>query len=253
MEYYVSQIVQNIVLCNPTIKEFKCLPAPSLGSCADGFCYDLKSKDHKIVRVLNNGFEEFKDGMRRRVVSHPPTAQIYSHHTSSWKEIKIIDNLVTKTTIYRPQSHSIYRDGILYWCRTGELRQTNYFRTSDYSEDEEDEYPIDLIKDCIVSFDIGNEAFQVIFAPNDCDLSSCGFGLWNKSIAFCTSTPRPWSPHPSTEDTREIWVMDDLGGGEGCWTKHLTFEPAVPADICGQLEVFCYYEQLVTRSIVSIK
>ncbi|XP_004300732.1 PREDICTED: F-box/kelch-repeat protein At3g23880-like [Fragaria vesca subsp. vesca] len=62
-----------IVLCDPTIKEFKCLPAPSLGSCADGFGYDLKSKDYKIVRVLNNGFQEFKDGMRRRVVAHPPT------------------------------------------------------------------------------------------------------------------------------------------------------------------------------------
>ncbi|KAL6146542.1 hypothetical protein ACLB2K_057220 [Fragaria x ananassa] len=125
--------VEYIVLCNPAIKEFKCLPVPSpkLNSCGGGFGYDLKSKDYKIVRILDNGNEEYKDGMRKRVVNHPPAAQIYNLLTSSWKEIKIIDNLITKTTIYWPQSHSIYRNGILYWCgREGFLFEpSEHFRS----------------------------------------------------------------------------------------------------------------------------
>ncbi|XP_062005570.1 F-box/kelch-repeat protein At3g23880-like [Rosa rugosa] len=230
-----------IVLCNPAIKEFKLLPVPSSNSISygEGFGYDLKSKDYKVVRILSNGREEYMDGMHKRVVIRPPTVEVYSLLTNSWKEIKI-DNLITKTTIYWPQSYvSVYHKGILYWCGHEELRRKNFI-VSDYSEDEEDDEG--EMKDSIISFDIGDEAFYVISFPGDCRLYGCGLGLWKESIALCTSGP--WSPDPSTKETLEIWLMDDLGGGEGSWTKYLTFEPVV-AHIIGQLGLFWDNKQLV--------
>ncbi|XP_050384233.1 F-box/kelch-repeat protein At3g23880-like [Argentina anserina] len=236
-----------MVLCNPAIKEFNLLPVPSShsNSFGDGFGYDLKSKDYKVVRILYNGHDEYEDGMnergmRKRVVIRPPTSQVYSVLTRSWKEIKT-DDLISESTTYWPQSHhSIYCNGILYWCGRERLVEEHYIVT-DFSEHEDDD--ISGLKECIISFDIGNEAFHVILAPDDCNLYNCGFGLWKESsIAFCTNLP--WSPYPSTKAIREIWVMDDLGGGEGSWTKYLTFEPEAD-HIFFEMGLFWYNKQLV--------
>ena len=100
-----------------------------------------------------------------------------------------------------------------------------------YSEfgSEEDEDDHSGLKECLISFDMGNEAFHVILLPEAFgDLGRCGFGVFNEAIACCPG--------------REIWLMEDLGGGEGSWTKYLTFEPVVDDVIEG---LFSYNKQLV--------
>lgn len=71
----LSDYRKQVVLCNPSIKEFKLLPVSSLllsspnftrDSCpaaAVGFGYDLKSKIYKVVRILHYGRDSMMSGL----------------------------------------------------------------------------------------------------------------------------------------------------------------------------------------------
>ncbi|XP_062006549.1 F-box/kelch-repeat protein At3g23880-like [Rosa rugosa] len=212
----------NIVLCNPAIKEFKLLPESQLAlsspvffrTAAVGFGCDLMSKNYKVVRLINSGWQYRDD---QDTVIPPLYAEVYNLLTDSWKEIKN-DGLLKKNKVVVPDSNArtkgLYFKGIVYWCA---MEQQKVLEVT--FDDDDEQQGID-VHACIISFDIGDESFHVINIgsyDDHCCLIDGVLGLWKESIALCV---RGWT-------TLDIWVMDDFGGGKGSWTKFLAFEPVV--------------------------
>ncbi|XP_062006758.1 F-box/kelch-repeat protein At3g23880-like [Rosa rugosa] len=208
---------ENIVLCNPAIKEFKLLPLSSFHlsypdgvyTSAVGFGYDLKSKCYKAVRVCEYG-QDYND---KGLVTLPPKAEVYSLVTNSWKEIKA-DNLVKNTTViwfhsWPEAAVPTYCKGIIYW--SGKRR---VYR--DYPGVDDDEHELDL-SNRIISFHIVDETFHDIPCPDVGLLTRRAFGLWNESLTIS-------SLGESEKDSIDIWVLDDI---EETWTKYVTLRPVV--------------------------
>lgn len=221
-------LIQNIVLCNPSIKEFKLLPESPIAlstSCytsslmAAGFGCDLKSKMYKVVRISHNTWQSFDDGGPD--VAHHLDAEVYSLQTNSWKEIKN-DNLIKEDMLVWPTLYAstmgIYCKGVLYWCGYEEKKDIKYVYTDDEEDHDGDDNPCESNKPAIVSFDIGAEEFQIISVPHDQHLQGGALGLWNDTIALC-SRPGHWM-----SKSVDIWVLDEICAS---WTKFLTIEEPV--------------------------
>ncbi|XP_050133504.1 F-box/kelch-repeat protein At3g06240-like [Malus sylvestris] len=204
---------ENVLLCNPATREFKQLPDSSLllplptGKFGLetlfkglGFGYDCKTKEYKVVRIIENCDCEYSDGKESYIerILLPYTAEVYTTAANSWKEIKI-DTSSDTDPYCIPYSRSMYLKGFCYWFAN-----------------DNGEY--------IFSFDLGDEIFHRIQLPSrrDSDFKFSNLFLCNKSIAsfgYCCN--------PSDEDSTlyEIWVMDDYDGVKSSWTKLLTFGP----------------------------
>ncbi|CAL2269098.1 unnamed protein product [Prunus armeniaca] len=214
----LSPCSDNLVLCNPAIKEIKLLPKsglPDWWGCAVGFGYDPKSKDYKVSRIAS--YQAEIDGL-----IPPPRVEIYTLSTDSWREIKN-NSLETDTTCFFPDYFQMYFQGICYWVGYEQPKQSVEY------EDEEQ-------KPMVIFFDTGDEIFHNILFPDSfymyeegssyayemsylmyCDLRII---LWNGSIALFGFNR--FSVFP---DSYGVWVLDDFDGAKGSWTKHFTFEP----------------------------
>ncbi|KAI5326351.1 hypothetical protein L3X38_035425 [Prunus dulcis] len=241
---------KKVALCNPAIREFKLLPESDvlLSSPEEvailgvGLGRDLKhSKNYKVVRLVTYGDKKVDDD---RFVVHPPRAEVFTLQGSdSWKEIEI-GNIVTKTGFFLPQhAVSVYCKGVVYWPATDKDREyvVSYNYTDDeydYCEENEGEDEEDNpennerrareeeerkerdMKAGILSFDFGEEVFDIIPYPPDVGYyESKIFGVWKESVAIFIYASMP--------DCFDIWVMDE-SEEKGSWTKYLTFEPEKP-------------------------
>ena len=184
------------LLLNPSIKEFKIVPnaCPSDGSGARvvGFGYDFRANDYKIVNIKS--MDEDEDG--------PYKAELFSLSANSWKEVGLNERI-----LYFPNCdyQVVYCDGACYW----------YFWDWNCT---------------IVSFDFGDEVFEIIPMPNnvptvekewDTLAEWTKIAVWNESLVLLFYTVLD----PIVID---MWVLNAYSGGvRGAysWTKLMTIGP----------------------------
>nr|BEL64084.1 hypothetical protein [Pyrus pyrifolia] len=203
----VCVIVGNhFFLCNPATREFMQLPdsclllPPAEGKFeldttfeALGFGFDCKTKEYKVVQIIENCEYSDDEQTYYHCTTLPHTAEVYTTTANSWKEIKI--DISSKTYSW---SCSVYLKGFCYW----------------YATDDE-EY--------VLSFDLGNEIFHRIQLPSRRESGFTFFYIFlrNQSLAsFCSRYDRS-----GDSQSCEIWVMDDYDKVKNSWTKFLTVEP----------------------------
>nr|ACH54089.1 SFBB16-alpha [Pyrus x bretschneideri] len=206
---------ENVLLCNPATREFKQLPDSSLllplptGKFGLetlfkglGFGYDCKTKEYKVVRIIENcdcEYSEGKESYYERILL-PYTAEVYTTAANSWKEIKI-DTSSDTDPYCIPYSCSVYLKGFCYWFAN-----------------DNGEY--------IFSFDLSDEIFHRIELPfrRESDFNFYGLFLYNESLACFCSLYGP-SGNSRLFEIFEIWVMDDYHGVKSPWTKLLAIGP----------------------------
>ncbi|KAK3012401.1 hypothetical protein RJ639_007071 [Escallonia herrerae] len=188
----------DIILCNPSIRDFKVLPAPSFNypqglfsmTLSVGFGFAPHSSEYKVIRIADL-HEEDDDGAS--YVFHSVIAEIYDLSTDSWRGI----DPVVPYICYFPCSQLLF-NGAFHW----------------WAYDHGDEW--------ILSFHISTEVFQEIQLPDVCafpDGNERAFLVLNESIALIL--------FDSSEQTSfDIWLMIEYGVAES-WTKYITIGPLV--------------------------
>ena len=102
---------ETIVLCNPTLKEFKLLRTPCLlpefvfSAC--GFGYDSKANDYKYVKLFHHTWE-----------FETSRAYVYSLRTDSWREI----NIDLQGEYCPGVDKGVYSKDVYYWWNCGETK-----------------------------------------------------------------------------------------------------------------------------------
>ncbi|XP_022983805.1 F-box protein CPR1-like [Cucurbita maxima] len=197
----LTDLRRDIFLCNPATREFRKLPQSILlltepptepdgydsSTNAVGFGYDSKSKDFKVVRVVN-----FVEGPG---YFHPPRAEIYDLSKDRWREI---ETPICGHVFWAP-SFEMYHEGTYYWW-------------ADTDDKEE----------IIQSFDMSEEVFRRIPVPESFEGERERYrsmGILNGSIVLFH--------YPSRGDEREfdIWGMEKDEFGGVSWSKLLTIGP----------------------------
>lgn len=208
----------NVVLCNPSIKEFKLLPQPCLkkgiDQCTVGFGYDHKSKDYKVHRVVSYGEDMYDE---QRLVIYPPGVEIYTLSSDSWREIGA-DYLETETTIFWPECFHVYLKGICYWL--GHEQQKDFMSYFDRPDEDN--------RQVVILFDTVDEVFHNVLFPHTlyepyAGLFDVHLILWKESSVALFGSHRIGAGL----DSYGLWVLDDFGGVKDSWTKLLAFEPIV--------------------------
>ncbi|PRQ48521.1 putative F-box domain, RNA ligase/cyclic nucleotide phosphodiesterase [Rosa chinensis] len=216
-----------VLLWNPAIQEFKLLPPfPYLpdddwyedvwSRYVQGFGYDPKLNEYKVVNIgLVSPSEMRDDGYD---IYNPPKAAIYTLSTDSWRKINT-NAFETETTVLRPESFQIQFKQIFYWLGHEQHKELIAF----------DRYE-DLTGPVIILLDIENEVFHDIMLP-ECLYHPWVFTdgmelrVWNESPALFVLVVGLQGYKPEDEYSFVIWVLDELGGPKGAWTKHLTLDP----------------------------
>ncbi|XP_039003925.1 F-box protein CPR1-like [Hibiscus syriacus] len=206
----LSNYRDDIVLCNPATRESMVLPESSFPcyspssnlipqTSALGFGYDAKTHHCKVVRIVS-----YWDRSGSDLPQHS-RVEVYSLATGSWKEI---DVKVLAHVWYSP-CFETYFNGAFHW------------------------YAIDNNRnEVILSFHMGNEAFQVIPMPSALslyDYSICrSLFVWNGRIALVGY------PREGTKKSFEIYVMTEYGvrgSWRGSWTKIMTIGPLMKVEM----------------------
>ncbi|KAK2986269.1 hypothetical protein RJ640_021838 [Escallonia rubra] len=184
---------RDIILCNPSIRDLKVLPAPSFNyphgllstTLGVGFGFDPHSSEYKVIRIA----ELYKDesgGYR----FHSVKVEIYDLTTEFWREIDAVVPCVWPF----PCSELLFNGHFHWWA--------NY-------EDHDGE--------SILSFHISTEVFEQIRLPDACAFpngSERAFLVLNESIAlFLLNTLE--------QTSFDIWLMTEYGVAES-WTKYFT-------------------------------
>ncbi|KAM5575207.1 hypothetical protein ABKV19_014246 [Rosa sericea] len=214
-----------VFLWNPAIQESKLLPPnPYLQGYgfyyyAVAFGYDPKSKGYKVVKIgcpCPIGRERDDNGY---YIYDPYKAVLYTHmgtDSDSWREIKTC-SLETQTTILWPETFQMYFKNVCYWTGQEQHKELHAYEV-DYPEDQ-------FIGKVIIFFDPVDEVFHDMLFP-DCfyDGNEFFFGMsllvWNESISLFGLQ----NTLSKLGVSFGIWVMDELGGPKGAWTKHIAFE-----------------------------
>ncbi|CAK9315142.1 unnamed protein product [Citrullus colocynthis] len=163
---------------------------------AIGFGYDSKSKDFKVVRVVNY-VDPASDFL-------PPRAEVYHLEKDRWREIK--------TPIYgraHQGSFEIYYQGFYYW----------------WADSIVDELcPKEGRPKILWRFNMSEEVFDNISVPYLKDNWSyyVGMGVLNGSIVLLNYT------NPRDERSFDVWRMDSKDG-EVLWSKLFTVGPVLGA------------------------
>nr|XP_027080994.1 F-box protein CPR1-like [Coffea arabica] len=198
----------DIYLCNPATRELRKLP-PSPFGCPEnyrpmtdgvGIGFDPSTNDYKVVRILYWEAIEYRPDRQYQ-------AELYSLNTNSWRELR---------DVILPFYHCFSRCNLLFQGRF-HWRAWHAFAQ-----------PCDT--DCILSFDMRAEVFDVIHYPPSCvgDLGLVenkepSFVSLNDSLALilCTSLSEE---HPAPPQVIDIWVMMEYGVEES-WTKKFSLGP----------------------------
>lgn len=196
---------EDIILCNPTLQEFKLLPKPE--SVHDGWedigiGYDFRANDYKLVKL------HFR---------HHFSAAVYTLATGSWRQINNIPLQDFPVCPYFVHHLYIYWKGVCYWglCDV-------------------DVGPWVVRESMILCFDMSDELFYTIPFPENIASHQVFFVVWNDSFAlFSFSEERENQCSVSIE----IWVIDDNfdvvkpAKGACPWIKQLVVGPLVDVKV----------------------
>ncbi|KAK3001050.1 hypothetical protein RJ639_020459 [Escallonia herrerae] len=189
---------RDIFLCNPSIRDFKVLPAPSFNyphglfsrTLGVGFGFDTHSSEYKVIRIAELYEDDDGDYM-----FHSVNVEIYDLSTDSWREIYAIVPYVW----YFPSSELLFNGHFHWWA------------------DDEDHGG-----ESMLSFHISTEIFQQIRLPDVCafpDGNERAFLVLNESIALLLF-------NPSQQTYLDLWLMTEYGIADS-WTKQFTIGPLV--------------------------
>ncbi|KAK2986254.1 hypothetical protein RJ640_021823 [Escallonia rubra] len=192
----------DIILCNPSIKDFRVLPPPSFNypqglfssTLGVGFGFDPHSSEYKVIRIA----ELYEDDESGGYKFHSVNVEIYNLSTNSWREIDVVVPCVW----FFPCSELLFNEHFHWWAND-----------EDYGGES------------LLSFHISNEVFQQIRLPNVCafpDGNERAFLVLNESIALLLF-------NPSEQTYFDIWLMTEYGIAES-WTKQFTTGPLVQVE-----------------------
>ncbi|KAK3025744.1 hypothetical protein RJ639_040436 [Escallonia herrerae] len=193
---------RDIILCNPSIRDFKVLPAPSFNypqglfstTLGVGFGFDPHSSKYKVIRIA----ELYKDDESGGYEFHSVNVEIYDLSTDSWREI----DAVVPYVWYFPCSELLF-NGHFHWWAVDE----------------------DHGGESMLSFHVSTEVFQQIRLPSVCaapDGNERAFLVLSESIALVLF-------NPSERTSFDIWLMTEYGVAES-WTKLFTIGPLVQVE-----------------------
>ncbi|XP_058185596.1 F-box/kelch-repeat protein At3g17530-like [Rhododendron vialii] len=193
-----------IVLCNPSMKEFRVLPLPSYKNdhmCNLGFGFDPYANDYKVVR-----FGMMSTDLSIRGVDE--AIEMYDLSTDSWRGVDTVSPVVSGIDCFY-DSHASW-NGDFFW------------------------YPYQKHGGpVIMAFRMINEVFEEMPLPEVCLLdqhSEKKLFVLDDSLAIVIY-PKWWS-NPSVfppeefllEKSFDIWVMNEEGL-EVSWTKKFSIGP----------------------------
>ncbi|KAK3001049.1 hypothetical protein RJ639_020458 [Escallonia herrerae] len=190
---------RDIILCNPSMRNFKVLPAPSFNypqglfssTIGVGFGFDPLSIEYKVIRIAELHEDDEDWGYKFRSVN----VEIYNLSTNSWREIDAVVPFVW----FFPCSELLFNGHFHWWA------------------DDKDHGG-----ESMLSFHISTEVFQQIQLPDVCafpDGNQRAFLILNESIALLLF-------NPSVQTSFDIWLMTEYGVAES-WTKQFTIRPLV--------------------------
>ncbi|KAK3025745.1 hypothetical protein RJ639_040437 [Escallonia herrerae] len=188
-----------IILCNPSIRDFKVLPAPSFNypqglfsrTLGVGFGFDPHSSEYKVIRIAELYKDDESGGYGFRSIN----VEIYDLSSDSWREI----DAVVPYVWYFPCSELLFNGHFHWWA------------------DDEDHGG-----ESMLSFHISTEVFKQIRLPDVCafpDRNERTFLVLNESLALLLF---------NTSETTcfDVWLMTEYGI-DGSWTKQFTIGPLV--------------------------
>ncbi|PON99776.1 F-box domain containing protein [Trema orientale] len=154
------ELLRVFTLFNPSIKELRKLPPPSITDCWHpgivGFGYDQRTNDYKIINIALDRFLSSR-------------AEVYRMSSDSWMEIE----LPVETPCAAEARFTAYCQGVFYCESSSET--TNM----------------------LVSFDMSEEVFRTILFPQDRLTAETSFecvNVWNESLTlFLSNKDRPLS------------------------------------------------------------
>ncbi|KAA0053766.1 F-box protein CPR30-like [Cucumis melo var. makuwa] len=197
----LTDLRKDIFLCNPSTREFHqlppsilLLPEPSAepddydsSTNAVGFGYDSKSRDFKVVRVV-----DFVEGPG---YFYPPKVEVYDLSKERWREIQ---TPVSGHVFWAP-CFEVFHEGTYYWWADA-----------------------DGNTEIILTFDMSEEVFGQIPVPE----SFQGTGDWYRSLGVLDGRIVLFH-YPSRGDERrfDMWEMGKDESGGVSWSKVLTIGP----------------------------
>lgn len=197
----LTDLRKDIFLCNPSTREFHKLPPSILllteppvepdgydsSTNAVGFGYDSKSRDFKVVRVV-----DFVEGPG---YFYPPRVEIYDLSKDRWREI---ETPVCGHVFWAP-CFEMYHEGTYYWWADTEGGT-----------------------EIIQTFDMSEEVFGRIPVPE----SFQGTGDRYRSLGVLDGSIVLFH-YPSRGDERsfDMWEMEKDESGGVSWSKLLTIGP----------------------------
>ncbi|XP_058185595.1 putative F-box protein At3g24700 [Rhododendron vialii] len=194
-----------IVLCNPSIKEFRVLPEPSYKNdhmCNLGFGFDPYMNDYKVVR-----FAVMSTDLPIRHIDE--RVEMYDLSKDSWRELDAESPVVSGFTCFN-DSYASW-NGDFFW----------------YAYHKHGGSPV------IMAFRMSDEAFEEMPVPEVCLLdqhSEKKLFVLDNSLAMVIypnwwSNPFVFLPEEfSLEKSFDIWVMNEEDV-EVSWTKKFTIGP----------------------------
>ncbi|KAK3015961.1 hypothetical protein RJ639_007074 [Escallonia herrerae] len=192
----------DIILCNPSIRDFKVLPAPSFNypqglyssTIGAGFGFDPLSNEYKVIRIAELHEDDESWGYK----FHSVKVEIYNLSTNCWREIDAVVPFVW----FFPCSELLFNGHFHWWA------------------DDDDHGG-----ESMLSFHITTEVFQQIGLPEICafpDGNERAFLILNESIALLLF-------NSSEQTSFDIWLMTEYGVAES-WTKEFTIGPLVQVE-----------------------
>ncbi|KAK3007194.1 hypothetical protein RJ639_015490 [Escallonia herrerae] len=208
---------RDIFLCNPSIRDFKVLPAPSFNypqglfsrTMGVGFGFDSHSRDYKVIRIAELHEDDEDWGYK----FHSVNVEIYNLTTNSWREIDAIVPCVW----FFPCSELLFNGHFHWWA------------------DDEDHGG-----ESMLSFHISTEVFQQIRLPDVCafpDGNERAFLVFNEAIALLLF-------NPSEQTCFDVWLMTEYGIADS-WAKQFTIGPLIQVE---RPVFFCKHELLMEKA-----
>ncbi|KAK3025749.1 hypothetical protein RJ639_040441 [Escallonia herrerae] len=189
----------DIILCNPSIRDFKVLPTPFFNypkglfssTMGVGFGFDPLSNEYKVIRIAELHEDDESWGYR----FHSVIVEIYNLSTNSWRGT----DAVVPCVWFFPCSELLFNGHFHWWAND-----------KDYGGES------------ILSFHISMEVFREIRLPDVCafpDGNERGFLVLNESIALLLF-------NPSEQTSFDVWLMTEYGVVDS-WGKLFTIGPLV--------------------------
>ncbi|XP_059445493.1 F-box protein CPR1-like [Corylus avellana] len=187
-----------LILWNPSIRMSITLPRPCIdvpanrGRCVQGFGFDHKSNDYKVVRIV---YEQW--------LSFSPKAELYKLRTGVWETVWVADDF--KYNIYAdPQ---VLVNGAIHWVG-------NHLRCWPSSGPE--------LEFVVLLFHMCDEEFQVMKFP-DRLISSLKKNYAEIGVYGGLLSLMEYIPQQHIDFSCTIWLMKEYGVAES-WTKQFTVD-----------------------------